>query len=403
MFIELHMLQNFGPSNLNRNDTNAPKDCTFGGYRRSRISSQCIKRSIRTHPAFKETVLAAGGNLGARTKRVTTAMVKALADQEHSPEEALKVAETLLRSVSLDFEKKAEKSDEDGPAFRKTQYLLYLSQSELDALVALAREHWETLAGIEAPDEEETDKKKRKKAGAKAVPKEIQQAIADALRKHPRLAADIALFGRMLADNADMNVDAACQVAHALSTNEMSMEMDFYTAVDDLKPDEEAGSDMLGIVEFNSACYYRYAQVNLGILDRNLDGDRESAIAAVKGFIKAAVQAVPSGMQNSMAAHNPPSYIRVLVRSEGAPWSLANAFLDPVRPSRRPTDGDLVGQSAARLDTYLGKLKAAYGDDGFDLDRTVAVDADTAETVSLKELMQQVEAHLAAHWDRVRS
>jgi len=401
MFIELHMLQNFGPSNLNRNDTNAPKDCTFGGFRRARISSQCIKRSIRTHPAFTETVLEAGGNLGNRTKRITTVLIDRLVEQGRDSGEAERVVENLLRSVSLGFDEKSKKGDnEEGPAYRKTQYLLFLSQSEIEALAVLADRHWEALIAVTAPESEETDKKKRKKAAAKAVPKEVQHAVAEALRKHPRLAADIALFGRMVADSADMNIDAACQVAHAISTNEVSMEMDFYTAVDDLKPDDEAGSDMLGIVEFNSACYYRYAQINLGILDRNLGQDRELVRAAVRGFLRAGVQAVPTGMQNSMAAHNPPSYVRVLVRSQGAPWSLVNAFLKPVRIGAR-SDQDLVGESIDRLEQYLDKLKGAYGDEGFELDCITSLEKTSGQPIPLKTLIEQVDGHLATAWGGV--
>lgn len=394
-FLELHMLQNFGPSNLNRNDTNAPKDCTFGGFRRARISSQCIKRSIRRHQAFKETVLEAGGNLGSRTKRITTALIERLADQGRDRLEAEHVAENLLRSVSLDFDKKSGNTDEEGPALRKTQYLLFLSESEIEALGELADRHWDALIAVDAPETEDADKRKRKKAAAKAVPKEVQQAVGDALRKHPRLAADIALFGRMVADAADMNIDAACQVAHAISTNEVSMEMDFYTAVDDLKPDDEAGSDMLGIVEFNSACYYRYAQVNLGILQRNLGNDAELVRAAVRGFLRSAVQAIPTGMQNSMAAHNPPSYVRVLLRSQGAPWSLANAFLKPVRVDARK-ERDLVGESVDRLEKYLDKLKGAYGDEGFELDCVTSLEDTAAQPIPLKALMEQVDSRLAA-------
>jgi len=388
------MLQNFGPSNLNRNDTNAPKDCTFGGYRRARISSQCIKRSIRHHQAFKETVLEAGGNLGSRTKRITTTLIDRLAAQGRDRLEAEQVAENLLRSVSLDFDKKSGNTEVEGPALRKTQYLLFLSESEIEALAVLADRHWDALLAVEAPDTEETDKRKRKKAAVKAVPKEVQQAVGDALRKHPRLAADIALFGRMLADAADMNIDAACQVAHAISTNEVSMEMDFYTAVDDLKPNDEAGSDMLGIVEFNSACYYRYAQINLVILKRNLGDDAELVRAAVRGFLRSAVQAVPTGMQNSMAAHNPPSYVRALVRSQGAPWSLANAFLKPVQ-KRDLKDRDLIAESVDRLEKYLDKLKGAYGDEGFELDCITSLEETAGQPVPLKALIEQVDGRLS--------
>lgn len=389
MFIELHLLQNFAPSNLNRSDTGSPKDCTFGGFRRARISSQCIKRAIRHHKSFEDTILQAGGEKGYRTKRVLNRLVELLADTGHEAAEIIKVGEAILGAVKLRMADKQEEESEN-----KTQYLLYFTESEFEGLARIAREHWDELSAVEiavTDSDKKPDKKAQKKAAKDAVPREIQKKIEDTLRKHPRLAADIALFGRMVADDKDMNIDAACQVAHAISTNQIaSMEMDFFTAVDDLKPSDSAGSDMMGIVEFNSACYYRYAQINLDILQRNLPKQRDIAIAAVKGFIKAAAQATPTGMQNSTAAQNPPSYIRVLVRSEGVPWSLANAFIKPVRPSGQGED--LIAQSIKELETYFGKLQNAYGEEGFELDRKTVVDGEGG--VPLPQLLKDVEACL---------
>src|SRR5690606_30773078 len=147
-------------------------------------------------------------------------------------------------------------------------------------------------------------------------------------------AVDLALFGRMLADLPDRNVDAACQVAHAISTHRVSAEFDYYTAVDDLKPDDTSGADMIGTVEFNSACYYRYANIDLRQLVKNLKGeaeevDAELAEAAVRAFLIASRDAIPTGKQNSFAARNAPSFFLAVVRDRGA-WSLANAFVAPV-------------------------------------------------------------------------
>lgn len=396
MFIELHMLQNFAPSNLNRSDTGSPKDCTFGGYRRARISSQCIKRAIRHHNSFAETLLQAGGENGVRTKRVLKRLVELLVDTGYEEQAIIKAGEAILGAVKIRMADKQENELEN-----KTQYLLYLSESEIEGLAQIARDHWEDLSNIEiaaVDTEKKPDKKAQKKAAKDAVPKEIQKKIEDALHKHPRLAADIALFGRMVADDKDMNIDAACQMAHAISTHQIaSMEMDFYTAVDDLLPSDSAGSDMMGIVEFNSACYYRYAQINLDILLRNLPKQKDIAIAAIKGFIKAAVAATPTGMQNSTAAQNPPSYIRVFVRSEGVPWSLANAFIKPVRPSAQ--DDDLIAQSIAELEKYLGKLQTAYGNEGFQLDCKTVVDGDGG--IPLPQLLQNVETYLQQHLTEV--
>jgi CRISPR system Cascade subunit CasC len=168
--------------------------------------------------------------------------------------------------------------------------------------------------------------------------------------------------------------------------------------VDDLLPSEDSGSDMMGIVEFNSACYYRYAQINLEILKRNLKDDREAAIGAVVGFLEAAAQAVPTGMQNSMAAQNPPSYIRVMLRSSGAPWSLANAFVTPVRGDDQE---DLIRRSVHNLETYLGKLQNAYGAEGFELDRKMDVEGSEG-SVPLPKLLADARAALEAGWNEVR-
>lgn len=407
MFIELHMLQNFAPSNLNRSDTGAPKDCTFGGTRRARISSQCIKRAIRKHPVFEKRVLESGGNVGIRTKRILKRFNELLQESGHTSNEIEHVGEVMLGGVKIGFKSEDKKGeDSDAMAIKKSQYLLYLSETEIQALADLALEHWDELQNIQIAEGEEegekekgVDKRKKKKQSKQAVPKEIQKKIAAALREPPALAADIALFGRMLADDKEMNVDAACQVAHALSTNRVaSMEMDFYTAVDDLLPSEESGSDMMGIIEFNSACYYRYAQINLEILKRNLRDDREAAIGAVLGFLEAAALAVPTGMQNSMAAQNPPSYIRVMLRSSGAPWSLSNAFVQPVRGSDQE---DLVCASVKSLEAYLQKLQNAYGSEGFELDCTMDLEGGEGRD-TLPQLLTNLRAALETQWAGVR-
>jgi len=349
MFIELHILQNFAPSNLNRDDTNSPKDCEFGGYRRARVSSQCLKRAIRR--SFESEDLLPAEHLASRTKRLLDALTEKLASPSRPAEQARVVANAALAGIKLG-------PKDDG----KTQYLLFLGDAEIKGLVRVIDQHWDDLApmalatpveGAEAPKAQSA--KQAKKAGKDAIPPAVGKAMEGVLNGGK--AADLALFGRMLADLPDRNIDAACQVAHALSTNKVSMEFDFYTAVDDLKPDDTAGADMLGTVEFNSACFYRYANVDLGALLKNLDGDLELARQTVEAFLRASVLAVPTGKQNSMAAQNPPSLVMAVVRERGL-WSLANAFVKPVAPNK---DGDLVGRSVQALDSYWGKLTTMYG------------------------------------------
>jgi len=207
-------------------------------------------------------------------------------------------------------------------------------------------------------------------------------------------AADVALFGRMLADQADLNRDAACQVAHALSTNKVSMEMDFYTAVDDLKErsaEADAGAGMLGTVEFNSACFYRYANIDFTELTKNLQDDVGLARQTVEAFLKASVHAIPTGKQNTFAAHNPPSLVLAVVRDRGL-YSLANAFEKPLRPDH---NGSLVQNSIEALDNYWGRLERMYGKDDL-LAAKVCVDdealweprkKDKPEAVPLRNLL----------------
>jgi CRISPR system Cascade subunit CasC len=187
----------------------------------------------------------------------------------------------------------------------------------------------------------------------------------------------------MIADNKDFNVEAACQVAHALSTHAVVNEYDYYTAVDDLNL-QDSGADMIGTVDFNSACYYRYANLDLGQLGENLGGDNDLIGRAAAAWLSAFINAVPSGKQNSMAARTMPDTLLTVVREHGA-WNLANAFLKPV------ADVDLMSASTIGMLTHFGKLQRFYGSDGMhaiaasvsiDLgDRSDLFDAETASTI----------------------
>lgn len=374
MFFELHILQNFVPCNLNRDDSNAPKDCFFGGFRRARISSQCIKRSIRTHSAFKKTIEKAGGDEGVRTKRIIKELTDEIKLKGKNETDSVTAAENVLKCLGIGITEE-----------QKSEYLLYIGKDEIKRFIDIVTDS-KNWGEMREPKTVEPLDSKGKKKSSKDIKKELKGLFSQTLineltkviskeKQNARsYAADIALFGRMLADDKNMNVNAACQVAHAISTNEVEMKMDFYTAVDDLLPEEESGSDMMGMVEFNSSCYYRYAQINMDILKDNFGfgKDKQSAQKmaneAVIGFLKAAIQAVPTGMQNSTAAHNQPSYIRALVRSQGAPWSLANAFVHPVRAGRKEGE-DLITRSVEKIESYFNSVKEFYGEEaGIDAD-----------------------------------
>ena len=197
----------------------------------------------------------------------------------------------------------------------------------------------------------------------------------------------MALFGRMLADLPQANQDAACQVAHAISTSALEREFDFFTAVDDLKPDDTSGADMLGTVEFGSSCFYRYVALDLDKLTKNLDNDNELTQKGLVAFLKAIIKAKPSGKQNSFAAHNDPEYVAVTVRTEADPRNLANAFEKPIRPSREQS---LTEVSVKQLEAKWERLATAYGQNGqaFVLNLT-DFDSQIGEpALSLDELLQ---------------
>lgn len=356
MFIELHILQNFAPSCLNRDDTNSPKDCEFGGYRRARISSQCLKRAIRTH--FKEAGLLPEKNLAERTKRLVELIATRLAEQGRDLETAKQAVTSALAAATL-------KATSEGGGEVKTQYLLFLGNQEINDLQSVVTTHWDALtkpAETVEPGGKKKTAKELKSAAKNAAPAEVVKAVNKLLDGGK--AADLALFGRMLADLPEKNVNAACQVAHAISTNKVTMEMDFYTAVDDLKPNDNSGADMLGTVEFNSACFYRYANIDCDGLLKNLHGDETLARETIKAFLQASREAIPTGKQNSSAAQNETSLVLAVVRERGL-QSLANAFVQPVRPSRdQGVDKSLIRNSVEALDQFWGSITKAYGEEG---------------------------------------
>lgn len=345
--IEIHVLQNFAPSNLNRDDTGAPKDAFFGGTRRGRVSSQCNKRAVRQFfdEKMREGVFNAD-ELGVRTKRVYQAIADALANKR-DPVEARSKAERALSYVKL-------KAAEDG----KTQYLLFLGLREITALADTIDRHWDLIVESEEPQAEEGTAKKKpksKKDAAGSAPKEVKDQL-EAIFNGGK-AVDVALFGRMLADMPEKNQHAACQVAHAISTHAIEREFDFYTAVDDLKPEDTAGADMMGTVEFNSACYYRYAVVDWEKLLTNLQGDADLAAKGLRVFLQGFVHAEPTGKQNSFAAHNPPEFVSVTVGRDAGPRNLANAFETAIRA--KPGES-LTRKSAEALAAKAITLEKAY-------------------------------------------
>jgi CRISPR system Cascade subunit CasC len=342
MIVELHLLQNFAPSNLNRDDTGAPKDAEFGGVRRARISSQSLKRAMRR--MFADAALIPPERRAIRTKRLASAMHDELFARGHADADATALAEALLGALELPVTE------------GKTQYLVFLGRDEVSRLADAAHKHADALRPSAAGKGVEKKGAKSKKDAAQKLEPEVREELKRLL--DGSRAADLALFGRMLADLPEHNVDAAAQVAHAISTHRVQTEFDYYTAVDDLKPQDTMGADMIGTIEFNSACFYRYLNVDTYQLAKNLGHDADLVREALLAALVAAIEAVPTGKQNSMAAHNPPSFLLAVVRGHGA-WNLVNAFARPVRPT---AELDLIAGSVKALDTYWGELTSLYGE-----------------------------------------
>lgn len=379
MFIELHLLQNFAPSNLNRDDNNMPKDTVFGGVRRARVSSQSWKHAIRKSEVFKEIVM---GSQAMRTSMLITELKKRMSNREAEDLDKIVPEFVMKYAGGLDKPPKgAETTD------KSTKVMLFIGEDEVDDMAAVLNsdETWNKLLEAYAQKQAKAANKDestetQSAATPKSSKKKEKDPFADELKKaldiflkHWQVSdsqnpkdkrsvvgvAEIALFGRMLAaEGNNQTIEAACQVAHAISTHRVEMEMDYFTAMDDKLPLGAQGAGMLGQTDFNSSCYYRYARLDWDLLVTNLNGNTKLARRAVKGFLLAFAQVVPSGKQKPFAALNEPDFALATVRNRGMGWSLANAFEKAVRSDEE--DGGYTKRSIVELDRYYGWLKRAY-------------------------------------------
>ncbi|MFC6593170.1 type I-E CRISPR-associated protein Cas7/Cse4/CasC [Deinococcus lacus] len=381
--LELHYLQNFAPSNLNRDDTGSPKDAFFGGTRRLRISSQSFKRAMRQDFAARDILEAE--ELGLRSKRLLFSedpkergLVNRLT-QGHSPldmEEARFRAEFALLMNGIAFVEVKDEEDNYVLDDTKSEALAFLGEYNLALLEKFLKSDSEEIQKASSVMREAREKLRRSKGykgkiGETAAKEKLRKAIATALgNKKKELdnildtkkAVDVALFGRMLADLPDKNADAAAQVAHPISTHALrERQYDFYTAVDDLKPTDNAGADMLGTVEFASATVYRYACIDLQKLLDNLQGDRELLEKGLRAFLYASIYAAPTGKQNTFAAHNLPALMVQVVRKDASPRNLANAFEKGVQAER---GGGYLEPSAKALADEMKWQNGVFGDAG---------------------------------------
>ncbi|MDD7319017.1 MAG: type I-E CRISPR-associated protein Cas7/Cse4/CasC [Prevotellaceae bacterium] len=294
LFVDMHAIQIVPPSNLNRDDTGSPKTAQYGGVKRARVSSQSWKRAMREYFNTEGEI----SNVGVRTLEIVKYVAEKIIELDNSitMEDAMAKAKDVIEKAQIKL------SD------NKAKALFFLGDTQAKGLAKAA------ISG-------ESDKKK----------------IEEILNGNKPI--DIALFGRMVADNPVLNEDASSQVAHAISTHGVQTEFDFYTAVDDLAPEDNAGAGMLGTIEFNSSTLYRYANVAIHEFSNQIE-DKEAVINAIKLYIKAFVNSMPTGKINTFANQTLPQFVMVTLRKD-RPINLISAFEEPVRSSNGYTKASI--------------------------------------------------------------
>ena len=369
--IELHIIQSLPSSNVNRDDTGSPKTATFGGVPRLRVSSQSWKKAMRDHPAFAIT----GQPRAERTRLLKAKLLEQLEPsyQHHNVEETEESSAVLSALLASLF----SKMDKDGD---RTSVALYVSQSEMETTAQAIAENWEALL-------DEDTQADTIKGIVKYLTKRFRGVTS---------SPEIALFGRMMATNPHLAMDAACQVSPALSTHATDIEEDFFTAVDTLA-DHGSGAAMMGYTPFASGTVYRYLALHWPQLVANLAGDVDLSKSTVEAFINAAVLSMPSGMKNRFANNVPPSFVMAVVRDGGFPLSLVNAFERPVRIVNWREPG-LIQPSVKALEAHWLRLVQVYGEKDIvaspivrgthDLELSEATRG--CEVDSLADLVQQV-------------
>lgn len=294
LFVDMHAIQIVPPSNLNRDDTGSPKTAQYGGVKRARVSSQSWKRAMREYFNAEGEI----SNVGVRTLEI----VKYVAEKIIELDNSIAMEKAMAKAKDVIEKSQIKLSD------NKAKALFFLGDTQAKGLAKAA------ING-------ESDKKK----------------IEEILNGNKPI--DIALFGRMVADNPVLNEDASSQVAHAISTHGVQTEFDFYTAVDDLAPEDNAGAGMLGTIEFNSSTLYRYANVAIHEFANQIE-DKEAVINAIKLYIKAFVNSMPTGKINTFANQTLPQFVMVTLRKD-RPINLISAFEEPVRSSNGYTKASI--------------------------------------------------------------
>lgn len=349
MLYEIHMLKNYPPANLNRDDTGMSKTCYFGGAQRGRISSQCLKRAWRTSPLFEKFL----GPRGIRTRRLPERIAKELKKRGIAEDIAAAVRKAVSEIAKSennnndndDKENKTKnkKSKEETPI---TSQILFCSNDDITAVA----------------DAVETLLKKNGMKGNNIKAKEILEQIKDADIRP--LTLDIALFGRMVTSKGFINIKAAVQTAHAISTHAVNSESDYFTAVDETISQNDVtdrGAAHLDTTDYNSCCYYHYIAIDTDVLKQNLVNSPEAQKLmdeVLPAFIQIMAYTDPSGKQNSFASHVLPELLCVEIKEKKIPVSYANAYASPVNFS---ASGRVIGDSVKALVEEIDRIDESYG------------------------------------------
>ena len=339
-FIQIHMLTAYPPANLNRDDQGSPKTAKMGGYDRLRVSSQCLKRTWRTSEIFEHAL---AGHLGKRTKEMGLEIYNRLTELGVSHKKALEWTKSIagvygkLKTHSKKDRDAVAELDEDK---RLKKVLVEVEIEQLAFFDTLEQESIFSLINTiaergEGPTKDELN-----------------------LLRKPVSSADIALFGRMLADSPNYNIEAAYQVAHSISVHPIAIEDDYFTAVDDLNTmKEDMGAAHIGETRFSAGLFYSYICINLELLIENLNGHVDLAIKTVRALVEAAVKVAPEGKQNSFGSRAYASYV-LAEKGDQQPRTLSAAFLKPI--NHRDND-DFLRDSIKALLTQQKSFDAVYG------------------------------------------
>ena len=324
LYVDIHILQDIPPSNINRDDNGTPKQAIYGGANRLRVSSQAWKRATRQ--AFADSI--DPSQLGVRTRQFGKLLSEELQSQGVEAATADRIATFAAASLGITAGKKES----------NLAYLLFFSRPQVAEIVQRIMDQIDVLAGLS--DAQLKD--------------QIQSIDVKGILGQGH-SIDVALFGRMVADLADLNIDAAAQVAHALSTHAAQTDFDYFTAVDDVQKADETGAGMISSVEFNSATLYRYATVGVHQLVDNL-ADADAAAAAIREFLRAFSLSMPQGHKTSFAQHTRPGFVGVVLR-EDQPVNLVSAFEKPVA-----SDHGTLEPSVVELGRFQVGEAARWGD-----------------------------------------